>query len=94
MLKLRGSFKGFGSGKCEVRYHIDDDKRVIHVLDLGLPNTTSLTQATDNVQNGILNSIGKSFETNREYTWILYTTDGRATTYEDGDFVEFIPLNV
>ncbi|MFE8701133.1 hypothetical protein ACFYKX_11060 [Cytobacillus sp. FJAT-54145] len=65
--------------------HVDEPKKMIHVLDLNEEGTRSVTNGIDDLQPLIIREVhvAKRIE---DYTWILYGTDGVASRFENGAF--------
>jgi hypothetical protein len=67
---------------CEV--HADSKKGCIHVLDVNAPASTSVTNGIDDIREQIMEQHGLPGSV-KDWTWILYSTDGVATIF-NGQF--------
>ena len=68
---------------CKI--YIDPGKRIIHVLDLAKNDTMTVTNGIEHIQHEILKRHGLIGSV-ADWTWVLYGTDGIATTFDHGAF--------
>lgn len=76
-------FKDFGRPVISLELYINEEKRIIHVMDMS-HDPTALSQTLDeSLESRILNRLGESDEPT-DWTWLYYHLDGFVTEYRDG----------
>ncbi|QSO51264.1 hypothetical protein JZ785_20865 [Alicyclobacillus curvatus] len=78
MVKME--FKDYGHPIISLELVVDEDTRILHILDESLDSHAFLTWFNESMQSRILNRLGEPDDPLR-WTWLCYNQDGFLTEY-------------
>lgn len=76
-------FKDYGQSVISLELFMDEESRILHILDESHDPRAFLTWFNESIQSRILNRLGEPDETER-WTWLCYNQDGFLTEYRFG----------
>lgn len=73
-------FKDYGQPVISLELHVDEELRILHILDESTDSHAFLTRFNEFIQSRILNRLDELDEPER-WTWLCYNQDGFLTEY-------------
>lgn len=73
-------FKDYSQPAISLELHVDEETRVLHILDESPDSHAFLTWFNESMQSRILNRLGEPDEPDH-WTWLCYNQDGFLTEY-------------